>query len=72
MAPNFRLVGLQSIESLTAIIAALPAVPGIQGGTQTNGKPPEGNQVVLSADERAVCKVMGIAEADFIKTKEGK
>jgi phage I-like protein len=72
MAPNFRLVGLQSLESLTAIIATLPAVPGIQGGTQTNGKAPEGGQAVLSADEQAVCKAMGIAEADFLKTKEGK
>lgn len=71
-AAHFRTVGLQSIETLRAVIDALPSNAALGGGTQTNGKPPEGasGAAALTAVDKEVCKAMGISEEAYLKTKQ--
>ena len=59
-------------QPLAALQAFLKdAKPLLDMGMQTAGKPPADDSgiVALSADEKAVCDLLGISAADFLKSK---
>ena len=63
-----RDLGGKDLAALTAFVATAVA-PVTLGGTQTNGKAPDGTDLaVLTADQVALCRQMGVTVDDFRKT----
>lgn len=65
-------LGLGNLAALKSYVAATPAIAALSG-MQSGGKPPvAGGNASLSESELAVCRAMGLSEADYIKSKEAK
>ena len=62
----------QGIAALKAHLDDAPSIAALKGGTQTNGKKPDGQEEAdeLSKDELAVCKNMGIDPEAYKKSKQ--
>lgn len=62
-------LGKKDPEALTAFLDAAPVVCK-PGETQSGGKKPIGTDVAaLSAEEQNMCSLLGVAEADYQKTR---
>lgn len=67
-----RTLGAQNMAALTAFIDKAPPL-AILSGTQTNGVPPKGDKVAALTDHQAaLCKAMGVAPEDFLKTLQAE
>lgn len=66
-----RDLGKKDMAALTAYLAAAPVVAA-PGATQTGGQGNGGSTVALSADQKAICAQLNIAEADFQQTLAAK
>ena len=65
-------LGFGNLAALKSYVAATPAIAALSG-MQSGGKPPvAGGNASLSESELAVCRAMGLSEADYIKSKEAK
>lgn len=64
-----RSLGKQDVAALRAYLDAAQPIAALTG-SQTDGKPPVSEQSPLSEVEQAVCRQLGITEAEFLKSKE--
>lgn len=65
-------LGKTNLAALKSYVATAPAIAAL-GGMQSGGKDPvAGGNASLSDAELAVCRAMGLSEADYIKSKEAK
>ena len=62
-----RDLGKKDIAALCSFIEAAPVVVK-PGDTQTGGKNEGGTVAALSADQKKVCELLGVSEADYQKT----
>ncbi len=71
MEPWARELGQKDLAALKSYVEQAQPIAALSG-MQSGGRAPENQPGKLAAEELAVCKQLGIAEADFIQTKEGK
>lgn len=64
-------LGKKDVAALKAYVASAPAIAAL-AGMQSGGKDPAPTAGKLTDGELAVCRAMGISEADYLKTKEVK
>ena len=62
-----RDLGKSNLAQLSAFIEAAPVVVK-PNETQTGGKSEGGSLAALSADQKKVCALLGVTEADYQKT----
>lgn len=62
-----RDLGKKDVAALSAFLAAAPVIVK-PGGTQSGGSGGGGATVALSADQKRVCELLGVSEADYQKT----
>lgn len=67
MEAHLHAMGMRDLAALTQFIGTLPAMAALTG-TQTQGKPPVDVNAALSSEQSAVCKALGLAEADYKKS----
>lgn len=58
------------LEEFRKFVGAAPKI--VDGNALITGEPPAAKQAALSDSEKAVCKQMGVSEADYIKSKEAE
>lgn len=63
--------GAKDLTALTAFIDNAPPI-ALLSGMQTGGIAPVADGAMLSANQVALCAVMGISETDFIKTQKAE
>lgn len=59
-----RDLGKSNLAQLSAFLDAAPVIAA-PGQTQTNGKGDGGKTVALSAEQKKVCELLGVSEADY-------
>lgn len=62
-----RDLGKSNLAQLSAFLDAAPVIAA-PGQTQTNGKGEGGKTVALSAEQKKVCELLGVSEADYQQT----
>ncbi len=71
MEPWARELGKKDLAALKAYTEQAQPIAALSG-MQSKGKAPEDQAPKLSSEELAVCRQLGIAEADYLKFKEEK
>lgn len=59
--------GKADFASLQSFLGGQPA---FKGGSQLQGDPPAGDKTKLTEEERAICSQLGIAQEDFLKSRD--